>query len=123
MTFLRSFFLNFLIVFFVNRVIPGIQVATFEKLPDVIADVFFSLVLGFINAAVVYILMICNLKPSTFKLGISTFVVSFTGFAIMAIFPLGVEVQSFGGYLFASLIVWLIAFFSNYLERVHIFKE
>lgn len=123
MTFLKSFFLNFLIVFFVNRVIPGIEVSTFETVPDVIADFFFSAVLGFLNASVVYILMIFSLNPTIFKMGLFTFILSFGAFALTAAFPLGIDIHNFGGYFFASLIVWLIAFFSNYMEKAYAYRK
>jgi hypothetical protein len=119
-TFLKSLFLNFLIVFFVNRVIPGIDVVTFEAVPDVIADFFFSLSLGFLNAAAIYLLLLLNCKATFIQMGLLTFIFTFGGFAIMAIFPLGVQIATFGGYFFASLIVWGIAFFSNYLEKLYL---
>lgn len=119
MTYLRSLFLNFLVVFFVNRVIPGIEVGSFEHVPNIGADLFFSLVVGFLNATIFPALLIFGLKPTLKKMGILSFIISFGAFALISAISFGVQVTSFGGYLIGSLIVWAVAFFSNYLEWKH----
>lgn len=119
MTYLRSLFLNFLIVFFVNRVIPGVQIDVFEEVPNVGADLFFSLVVGFLNASVFPFFAVLELHLTRLRIVITNFIISFGAFGIISFVPFGVQVKSFSGFLFAGLIVWVVAYFSNYLEWRH----
>lgn len=121
MTYLRSVFLNFLTVFFVNRMIPGIEVGTFEQVPNIGADIFFSLIVGLLNASIYPGLFIMGLNPTVKKMAIISFIVSFGAFAILSSLSFGVQVVSFVGFLFGSLIVWLVALFANYMEWKHSF--
>jgi uncharacterized membrane protein YvlD (DUF360 family) len=116
MNYLRSLFLNFLTVFFVDRVAPGIQIDSFEQVPNIGADLLFSLILGFLNATVFPFLAILELKPTPMKMGLATFVITFVGFIAIAIFPFGVRVVGPIGVLIGGGIVWVVAFFTNYLE-------
>lgn len=122
MTYVRSLVLNFLVVFFVNRAIPGIEVGTFENVANVGADLLFSIILAFLNASVFPALVIFDLKPTLLKMVIVCFVITFVSFGIIGIAHWGVRVMTFGGYLFGSIIVWLVAIFSNYLEFKHSYK-
>ena len=117
MTYLRSLFFNFLIVFFVDRMIPGIQVQTFEQVPNIGADLLFSLIVGFLNASVFPFLVVLEMDPSIRKILWMTFFISFIPFGIIAAVPFGVQVLNFGGFLFGGLLVWAGAFFTNFLER------
>jgi hypothetical protein len=51
MNYLRSFFLNVLIVFFVIRVMPGIKIDFFENVPNIGMDILVSLIVGFLNSS------------------------------------------------------------------------
>lgn len=115
MTFLRSLFLNFLAVFFVNRMIPGIEVNEFQQVPNFGADVLFSFVVGLLNALVFPFLFTLELTPTRMKIAVITFVISFAAFLFIAIVPYGVRANA-GGVIFGGLIVWGMAFFTNYLE-------
>jgi uncharacterized membrane protein YvlD (DUF360 family) len=116
MNYIRSLFINFLIVFFVDRIAPGIEVATYEEVPNIGADILFSMVVGFLNASVFPFLMILELNPTHLKIAIMTFVISFASFTAIAIFPFGVRAVDAGGVFFGGFIVWAIAYFTNYLE-------
>ncbi len=116
MNYVRSFFLNFLIVFFINRVAPGVEIQNFEQVPNIGADLFFSLVVGFLNASVYFVLALFETPISNAKLGIYTFLISFIAFILIAIFPFGVRVVSPFGVIIGGGVVWVIAFMTNHLE-------
>lgn len=116
MTYLRSLFLNFLIVFFVDRVLPGLEIQTFEQVPNIGADFLFSLIVGFLNASVFPFLVVLEMRPTVRKICWMTLPISTLPFVIISFIPFGVQVTSFAGFFFASLIVWSGAFFTNYLE-------
>ena len=119
MTYLRSLFLNFLIVFFVMKVIPGIEVKSFENVPNIGADLFFSFIVGFLNSIIVPLLVGLDLKASNFKIAIIGFFISFLSFSIIGVFNLGIK-ANFTGVIIGGSIVWICSFFTNYLELKHL---
>jgi uncharacterized membrane protein YvlD (DUF360 family) len=118
MNYLRSLFLNFLVVFFVDRMIPGIQISQFEDVPNVGADILFSLIVGFLNASIFPFYAIMEIPFSVLKLAIISFFISFGAFTVIAFIPFGVQAVSFWGVLLGGFIVWGTACLCNYLEWV-----
>lgn len=116
MTYLRSIFLNFLVVFFVNRMVPGIEIGLYDQVPNIGADLLFSGILGCLNASVFPFLFILELDVTRLRLAIFTFLITFSGFITIAVVPFGVRVVHIGGLILGGLIVWAMAFFTNYLE-------
>ncbi len=123
MTYLRAFFLNFLIVFFVDRVMPGVEISNYEAVPNIGADILFSLVLGFLNTSVFFAWALLEAPITHLKLAVPTFIISFGGFLLIAIFPFGVQVVNAGGVIFGGGLVWLVAYLTNYLEWSFIKKS
>jgi uncharacterized membrane protein YvlD (DUF360 family) len=124
MTFLRSLFLNFLVVFFVDRVIPGIRVVSYEGVPDVINDVIFAGVVAFLNASIYPAFYIFGAKATTLTMGIVAAIVSFGSFFMLLFVQIGVTADSFSGAFFAGLIVFAMSLFTNVLEKKHMhFKD
>lgn len=119
MNYLRSLFLNFLIVFFIDRVAPGVEIQSYENVPNIGADLFFSLVVGFLNTSVYFFFALMEMKVTNLKLGLSTFIISFGAFLIIAIVPFGVRVVNPLGVIIGGLVVWLTAFMANHLEWKH----
>ena len=119
MTYIRSLFLNFLVVFFVNDIIPGIHIQYFEHVPNIGADLLFAAIVGILNSLIFPFLRIADLKPTLMKIVIIAFVISFTSYIIIAFVPFGVQATSFGGVVFAGILVWAMAVFTNYLEMKH----
>ena len=119
MTYLRSLFLNFLAVFFVDRVIPGLEIAYFEQVADIGADIFFSVMVGFFNASIFPFLALMEMQVTNLKLAIISCLISFGAFAIIAVIPFGIKVVNPLGFFMGGAIVWCVAYFSNYLESVH----
>lgn len=119
MTYLRSFLVNFLFVFFINRVAPGIEVVYFDQYPDLGADLLFSVIVGFLNASVFPFYNLMEIKISMPKIAIPTFLFSYLAFAFIWAVPFGVEILSPAGFFVGGTVVWLVALFSNYLEWKH----
>ncbi len=116
MNYIRSLFLNFLVVFFVDRVVPGVEITNFEEVPNIGADILFSLIVGFLNASVFPFYAILELKLTPLKLGLINFIISYGAFITIAIIPFGVRVVSAWGVVIGGTIVCVTAFFTNYLE-------
>lgn len=116
MTFLRSLFFNFLLVFFLNRVIPGIEVTSFETLPNIGADLLYSFLLGLLNASIFFFVAAFFSKVSLQAIVITAFIVSFGGMGIIAGISHGIAITSFLSYFIASFFIWLGSCFTNYLE-------
>jgi uncharacterized membrane protein YvlD (DUF360 family) len=121
--YLRSLFLNFLVVFFVDRVIPGIHVANFENVPDIGDDILFSFLVGFLNASIFFFFALLGLKITDAKLAIASFVISFGSFLLIALFPFGVQVLNAWGVIFGGAIVWGVSLLTNHLEWKHYQKN
>lgn len=116
MNYFRSLFLNFLVVFFVDRVAPGIEVDSFEKVPNIGADLLFSFVVGLLNASVFPFLAILELNPTRLKMAVGTFAITALGLMTISIFPLGVRVVSVAGGVIGGAIIWGVAYLTNYWE-------
>lgn len=119
MTYLRSFLINFLFVFFIDRVSPGIEIIYFEQVPDIGADLLFSILVGFLNASVYPFFSLLELPVSKMKIAIITFVITFTLFGIISIVPFGVRIVNPAGLFVGGTLVWIVAYISNYLEWKH----
>jgi uncharacterized membrane protein YvlD (DUF360 family) len=123
MNYLRSLFLNFLIVFFVDRVIPGIHVNEFENVPNIGADILFSLIVGFLNASIFFFFALLDLTITDLKLALFAFIISFGAFLIIAIVPFGVQILNAWGILLGGGIVWGVSVLTNHLEWKHYQKN
>lgn len=119
MNYLRSFFLNFLIVFFVDRMAPGIEIAMFEEVPNIGADILFSLIVAFLNSSVFFFFALLEWAISSLRIAVITWIISFGAFIIIAIVPFGVKVVNPWGVIIGGLVVWGVAFLTNYLEWKH----
>ncbi|HSX25382.1 MAG TPA: phage holin family protein [Chlamydiales bacterium] len=116
MSYFRNFLLIFLVVFFIDRVAPGVEISSFEQVPNIGADIFFSAIVGFLNASVFPFYAIFEIKVTKLKIAIATFIISFGAFLLIAIIPFGVRVVSAWGVIIGGLVVWAVAFVGNYLE-------
>ncbi len=119
MNYARSFFLNFLIVFFIDRVAPGVEIANFENVPNIGADILFSLIIGFLNSSIFFFLALLELSITNLKMAIMSFIVSFGAFLVIAIVPFGVRVVNPWGVIIGGGVVWAMAVLTNHLEWKH----
>jgi len=119
MTFLRSLFFNFLVVFFVNRTIPGIEVVNYEGIPDVINDAIFATLVALLNSLIYPAFYILGFTATILRMAIAAFIISFGSFFVLMHIQIGVAASSFSGVFFAGLIVFAMSLFTNVLEQKH----
>lgn len=116
MTYFKSLIINFLTVFFVNHVIPDIQINSVSKLPHIGGDLIFAFSLGFIISLIFPFFIIFKIRPTHFKIGVATLILSVGSYLLLSFMPLGIKILSIGAYVWASLIVWFMAYTTSYLE-------
>lgn len=105
MRYLRGLLYNIFTVFFANYLIPGIEMMSHTKIPDIGGDVTFAAGLGFLNFLVGVIFKVFSLYPSILRLSVIAFVLNFASYALLKILPLGVSFTSIEGYVIASVVV------------------
>ena len=123
MTYFKSLLFNFLAVFFVNHVIPGVEIGYYSKLPEVKGDFIFAFAVGFLASLVFPVLKVLPIKPSHFKIGLITFFISFGAYSIVNILPLDIRIVHRGAYIWSGLIVWFCSYLTNHLEYKAYMKE
>ena len=106
-------------MFFANKVVPGVEISTYQDVPNIGADILFSAIVGFLNSAIFPGLFILNLKPTLLKMGVIGFVISFGSYLMLSMMSFGVQILSAGGVIFAGLLVFIGSFITNYLEYKH----
>ena len=116
MTYFKSLLTNFLAVFFVDHIIPGIDIAYYSKLPHIGGDLIFSFGVGFLNSLIFPVLKHFTTKPTHFKIGIISLIISFLSYSLVNILPVDIKVTSAGGYIWSILIIWGVSYFTNHLE-------
>jgi hypothetical protein len=116
MTYFRSLFFNFLAVFFIARIAPGLEIGLYQKVPNIGGSLLFALAVGFLNASVFPLLFILDLNPSRAKIAVITGIISFLAFIGITFVPFGVRVMSVVGIILGGGVVWGVAFLTNYFE-------
>lgn len=116
MSYLKSLIINFLAVFFINHVIPDVEIDYYSKLPHIGGDIIFSLALGFANSLIYPIIVLFRVKPTHFKVGLSSFFICFGAYSIVNLLPVGIKVTSAVAYIWCAVIIWLISYLTNHLE-------
>jgi len=119
MNYLKAFFFNFFIVFFVNYILPGISVVSQTKIPNIGSDLIFAVALGVVNTLIYPVLKMCH-HATLLKIAGLSLVVSFVAYALLKFLHLGIHVTTFTGYASAALLVAIGSFLINYFEmRYH----
>jgi uncharacterized membrane protein YvlD (DUF360 family) len=116
MNYLKSLFFNFLTVFFANHILPGIEVIDQTKLPHLGGDLPFAIGLGFLNSLIYPILKLVDRRLSLLRIGMIALVLNFAAYALLKLLPIGIQVSTIEGYIFASAVVTFGSFLTNYLE-------
>lgn len=116
MVFLKSFFINFLIVFFADHILPGMQVMDLTRLPHIGGDLLFSLALGFLNALIYPGLKIFHKEATGIKIALVALILNFAAYAFVLWLPLGIHFLNIEGYLLVCVVVALGGFTTNFLE-------
>jgi uncharacterized membrane protein YvlD (DUF360 family) len=116
MKYLKSLFFNFLIVFFANHILPGIEVTDMTKLPHLGGDLIFSIVLGLLNSLIYPGLKILGQPTTMPRIALVALGLNFLAYALLKLLPVGIKLTSVEGYLLGTIVVSLGSFFLNYLE-------
>jgi len=119
MNYIKCLFFNFLLIFFANHVLPGIEVSHLTKIPHVQADLLFPLCLGLINSLIYPALRVFDRSLSWFHIAALALVINFVTYAILKLLPIGIEIVTLHGYLMVSIVVSVGSFILNYWEMRH----
>lgn len=116
MNYLKGLLTNFLLVFFADHILPGIEVVDTTKLPHIGGDLIFSAVLGFLNGSIYHALKILRQEVSALKIALIVLVLNFTSYALVKFLPIGIQIIHLEGYLLAASVVSIGSFTLNFLE-------
>ena len=117
MIYLKSLVINFLIIFFANHILPGINVINQTKLPHIGGDLIFAVALGFLNMLIFPVLRLILREVNWIKSAFLAIILNFVVYAIVKIVPpIGIKITSVQGYVVASLVVAVGSFITNFYE-------
>lgn len=119
MYYLKILFFNFLIVFFANHILPGVEVTSQTKLPHIGGDLIFAAVLGALNSLIFPILKLVRQEANGLRIAIAALILNFAVYALVKLLPIGINVMSVEGYLLVSCVVAVGSFLTNFLEMKH----
>lgn len=120
MGYVRSLIYNFLIVFFADYLIPGVDVVDQTKLPHIGGDLIFAAGLGLLNSLIVPILSSVDGYLTVVRISIASLILNFGAYALLKLLPLGVFITNVEGYLIVALVVSIASILLNYVEmRLH----
>ena len=119
MNYIKSLFFNFLVVFFADHILPGIEVVDQTKLPHFGGDLLFSVALGFLNSLIFPFLKLVDRNLTALRIAMIALVLNFAAYALLKLLPVGIQVITVEGYILAAVVVSLGSFLTNYLELKH----
>lgn len=115
MSYVKSVFFNFLVVFFANHILPGVDVVNQTKLPHIGGDLIFAIVLGVLNGSIFHLLKILG-HASFMKVVAVSVVMNFVAYALIKFIPAGIQISSIQGYGMAAGLVVIGSCLTNYFE-------
>jgi putative membrane protein len=107
-----TWILNAFALFFVMKLVPGIQIDRFGDLLTA------TLVLGLLNAFLRPLVILLTLPVTVLTLGLFTLVINGVMFSLAAYLVPGFHVTGFGAAFLAALLFSLFSFILNMLFRV-----
>jgi len=116
MAYLKLFFYNFLIVFFANYLLPGIETINPTKLPHINGDCWFAIGVGLLNSLIFPVMKVLDQPATLSRIAIAALAISFVSYTIMKFAPLGIEIKNIQGYFIAMLIVAIGGFATSFWE-------
>ena len=117
MNYLKSLFFNFLIVFFANHLLPGIDVVVQKKLPSVGGDLLFAIGLGVLNSLIYPVLKVLNKRSLSFlQILLASLILNFSAYALLKLLPFRIHISTWEGYLIPAIAVTVVSFLTNFLE-------
>lgn len=115
MNYLKTLVINFLVVFFSDHILPGINVMDQTKLPHIGGDLITAAVLGVLNTLIYPVLRLFG-PLSALKIALVALVLNFVAYAVIKLTPVGIAVTSVEGYIAASAVVAVGSFLTNFFE-------
>lgn len=115
MNYLKTLVINFLVVFFADHILPGILVKDQTKLPHIGGDLIMAVVLGILNTLIYPVLRLIG-HVSALKIALVSIILNFAAYALVKLLPIGIAVTNVEGYIFASAVVSIGSFLTNFLE-------
>lgn len=119
MYFLKMLFYNFLIVFFANHILPGIEVTSQTKLPHVGGDLLFAIALALLNTSIFPILKLVKQEPTRVRIALVAVILNFLVYAVIKLLPVGIHVMTVEGYFAAAVVVTVGSFVTNFFTMKH----
>lgn len=123
MNYIKSLVFNFLIVFFSDYLIPGVDVVNQTKLPHIGGDLIFAAALGLLNSLIVPILKSMDGYLTIVRISIASLILNFAAYALLKLLPLGVFITNVEGYIIVALTVSIASTILNYVEMKRHFKH
>jgi uncharacterized membrane protein YvlD (DUF360 family) len=114
MGFFKSWCFMSLAIFFVNYMMPGIEVTSLTKLPHLGIDFPFAMILGLLN---LFIYKLCSLIESCrsfFQIVVSIFVLNLVVYAVLKFSSIGISIVSLEGYLLGTALVSIVSGVLNF---------
>lgn len=108
---------NVLAIFFIDYLFPGIEVVKRTKWPELQGEIPFALILGGINAFLYPFLKRIPLKLSLLRMAVASVFLNFFAYALLKILPLGIEIESWMGYVLCASAASLVSFASQFWEK------
>lgn len=115
MNYLKNFVMCFLLLFFVNYLMPGFAIISQSRLPHIGVDLIFPLLLGLLNASLYPILKMMQ-QLSLLKLVLSVLVLNFVAYAVIKFMHTGLQILDWESYLVGVAIVCIGSFLINFFE-------
>ncbi len=116
MYYLKSLVINFLVVFFADHILPGINVVNQTKLPHIGGDLMLAAALGLLNSLIYPVLRLIQREVSALKIALVSLILNFGAYAVVKFIPIGIQITSVEGYILASAVVALGGFLTNFFE-------
>jgi uncharacterized membrane protein YvlD (DUF360 family) len=117
--YIKSLLFNFLVVFFADHILPGIEVMDQTKLPHIGGDLLFSIGLGFLNSLIFPCLRLLDRQLTAMRVATIALVLNFAAYALLRLLPVGIQVMTVEGYIVTAIVVSCGSFITNYLELKH----
>ncbi len=115
MRYLKSLFFNFLVVFFANYLLPGID-PSITKLPHIGGDFAFAIGLGLLNSLIYPALKLVHRPTAVSRLIMLATPLNFIVYAAAKFLPMGVHIASVEGYLLGAIVVSIGSVLLNHFE-------
>lgn len=124
MFYLKSLWINFLVVFFVNAWMPGLQISSVTRFPEIRADLIFALILAGLNVLICIAFQVIGTQRLLFlRLAISYLTLNALAYASVKFFSFGIHLVHFYGYFLAVVSVSFVGFFQSYKHLKGVVKE